>query len=140
MENIDTATKQEIIDAAADSIAAMERGTLVPHTVLRTMLKLDEDQMSRYYGMVDMLKRNLISVHQVFVSVVPRKGYLILADDEAHTVPSRRVHLAHKAVGRAIVEYNAIPLAKLTAPVRDKVIQDSQQAGNLFGLMRKALV
>jgi hypothetical protein len=126
--------------AAAASLAAIEkRNELIPHLVLREMLGMTGEGQQRYHSMVSRLKKMLISEHQVFLSVQMGKGYVVLPDNEAHTVPQNRLHRAVKQIGRAVVEYNHIPVAKLESSERDALIQESQKAGTLFGMMRKAI-
>lgn len=132
--------QNDILVAAAESLNAIEkRGELIPHVVMREMLGVTGESQQVYHCRVARLKRLLISEHQLFLSVQVGKGYVVLADNEAHTVPQTRLHRAVKQIGRAVVEYNHIPVAKLQASERDALIQESQKAGTLYGMMRKAI-
>lgn len=58
---------------------------------------------------------------------------------DSHLVPDSRMHRAARQIGKAVHEYECIPIAALEAPERDKIISNLQKAGTLYGLMRKSL-
>ena len=134
-----TDQQTELVFKAAESLAAMERGTLVTHVVLREMLAAQDLSLGRYHSVCGRLRRHLLAAYQIFTSVVNGRGYVLLPDNEAHTVPRARMLKAVKQVGRAVREYNEIPVAKLASAERDRLIEESQRAGNLFGLASRAL-
>jgi hypothetical protein len=136
---MDTRTVNVIVCEAAEKIARIEQGTILPHTTIEEMIgERRLNPRSRYYQLFGKVRRELIRTYGLFLKTVQKTGYEICKHGDEIDLCTGKVKTGMKIVGRATAESQCIRVGEIKdSEKRTRTIETAQKLSNIYGMLKQ---
>ncbi len=135
---MDTREVSAIISRTAESVSALEPGTLVQHIVLSEMLGVGRrEEREKYYNMIQKLKTELRVKHGVFLKTQHKLGYEYVKAGDEIDICDGGVAQGVKRIVRSVRQMQDIRMDKINNEEKKaKTLRIANERASLIGLLK----
>lgn len=127
-----------IIEQASQSITGMQYGTLITHESMGAMV-YEKPGTTKYYSIVNKLRKYLMETYSVFLRTFQKKGYEISKPEEQVKVCEHVCVRGVKLIGKGVNNMTHIDMNKIPDDKRKETIGICNKYGSINGMLKMGM-